>query len=51
MRVVHFQTEAGTAIDLIKAEIMATKSTQEHGKIIINAFIFSCSCVDSVAIK
>jgi len=30
---------------------MATKSTEEHGKIAIKDFIFSCSSVDFVAIK
>ena len=28
--------------------LIATESTEEHGKINIKAFIFSCSSVDSV---
>jgi hypothetical protein len=37
-------------------DIFATESTEEHGNIsikifILQAFIFSCSSVDSVAIK
>ena len=36
---------------ILTRRIIATESTEEHEKITINAFIFPCSSVDSVAIK
>jgi len=35
----------------IKTGIMATESTEGHGNILCEAFMFQCSSVDSVAIK
>jgi hypothetical protein len=37
--------------NLINEDNMATESTEEHENISGNAFIYPCSCVDSVAIN
>jgi hypothetical protein len=47
----HAAQQAWCIFNLLSIGIMATESTEGHGKVSGNCFIFPCSSVDSVAIQ